>query len=103
MPGVYSLTFKDRRINIKDREIFVTGDEKLIKFFETDPEIVEFKPEDELEAPKVYSDLSKDELKAELTKRKLEADSIEKAIEVLKADDKEKSSSKNDPGEQTPE
>lgn len=109
-PGVYGILFKNKHIEIKDREIFITGDEKLIKVFEKDPEIEEFKPEIDDKTPKQYSDRTEQELLDMAKERGLEKDdvttsdtTIEGLITELQEDDVNTSKPENDQGEQAPE
>lgn len=104
MPGVYGIRFNNRHIEIKDRDVFSTRDDDLIKVFKGDPEIIEYVPESKSKGPEVYSDMSMDKLTDLCAERSLpKPDRIETAIELLKEWDKENSKEENDQGEQAPE
>lgn len=103
-PGVYGIKYKRRHIEIKDRQIFITGDEGLKKIFADDPEIIEFQPEPYDQDPKGYKDMTSEALKNTLQERHLKVPSTDlEAISSLKKYDEENSKAKNDQGEQAPE
>ncbi len=110
LPGVWGTCHKKVQIQIKDRDIYCTSDPSLIKLFENDREIMEFKPGVGDDAPKVYSDMAHDELLQLAKDRGLEKDDvtlqdtdIEGLIKELKEWDAEESKPENDQGEQPPD
>jgi len=113
MTGIYGICHNRKQIQIKDREVFATEDEDLIKIFENDPEIVGFVAPVGNEAAREvldYNEMSDEELlelcKArDLCNRKVKVKNTVKKdlIAVLKDYDKDNSAPENDQGEQTSE
>ena len=111
MPGVYGLLWKGKHIEIKDRQIFSTADQGLIKKWQDDPEIVEF--EVEIKTPNEilnYKDMKEAELLKLAKARGLEKNDVvvkdttrEGLIQELKEYDEANSKPENDQGEQAPE
>jgi len=111
MPGVYGICHKKRQIQIKNREIFSTADDKLISIFENDPEITEFKVEIKSKNEVFdYLDMTESELLKLAKVRGLEKNDVtvkdttkKGLIQELEEYDEENSKPENDQGESAPE
>lgn len=111
MPGVYGICHKRKQIQIKGREIYSTADQSLIKVFENDPEIMEFKVE--IKTPNEilnYEDMKEAELLKLAKARGLEKNDVvvkdttrEGLIQELKEYDEINSKPENDQGERAPD
>ncbi|MCK5062106.1 hypothetical protein KAR28_06200 [Candidatus Parcubacteria bacterium] len=109
LPGVYGICYKKRQIQIKNREIFFTDDNGLIKAFRSDPEISEFKPEPKAKEVVEYSEMSEKDLLKICKGKGLVDDNVDikntkksDLVQILEEHDRVISAPENDQGEQNP-
>ncbi len=101
-PGVWATNYEKKTYKLADREILEVSNPKLIKILKEDPEIKEYQPETDVEAPMPFDEMDVERLKQEAAKRKIDISGMSKSgelIDALKKYDKENSKKENDQGE----